>query len=181
MAGGELPVRHQLLEGRGEVQKPHGVGHGAAGLAHPPGRLLLGHAVVGNQGPEALGLLHGVQVLPLEVLDHSQLHGLLVVRLDHHSGDLRQLRHPGGPPPPLSGDDLIVAGGELPHRQGLDDPVLPDGVRQLLQLLLIEALPGLGPAALDLGQGNGGGGGGEVGGEVVSQQSAQPLAHAFFL
>ena len=39
----------------------------------------------------------------------------------------RAARHRRSP-----GDNLVVAGGELPHGQGLDHAVLPDGVRQLL-------------------------------------------------
>ena len=31
-------------------------------------------------------------------------------------------------PAPLTGDDLVIAGLQLPHRQRLDDAVLPDGV-----------------------------------------------------
>jgi len=181
VAGGELPVRHQLLEGRGEVQKPHGVGHGAAGFAHTPCGLLLGHVIGLNQGLVTGGLLHGVQVLPLEVFDQAKFHHLAVVRLDDDGGDLLQVRQTGGPPPPLSGDDLVVTGGQLPDGQGLYHSVLADGLRQLLQLFLVKVFPGLIAAAFDLGHGQGRGGGGKIHGEIISQQCAQALAHAFFL
>ena len=150
MSAGQLALLHQRAHLVRQVQQPQGVGHGAAGLAHPLGGLLLGQAVLLHQRAVALRLLHGVQVLPLEVLDHGQLHGLAVVGLDDHHRHLTQTRHPGGTPAALAGDDLIVSGLQLPHRQRLDDAVLPDGIRQIGQRVRVELLPGLGGAALHL-------------------------------
>ena len=108
MSAGEPPVLHHGPHGGTQLQQAHGVGYGGPGLAHPLGRLLLGHVVLLHQRLVALSLLHGVQILPLEVLDHGQLHGLAVVGLDDDGRHLRQTRHPGGPPAPFAGDDLIV-------------------------------------------------------------------------
>ena len=122
---------------------PHGVGHGGAGLAHPLGCLLLRHAVLLHQNLVALGLLDGIQILPLEVLNHGQLHGLAVIGFDDHGGHLRQSGHTGGTPAPLTGDDLIVPGLQLPHRQRLDDAVLTNGISQIGQRVGVEQLAGL--------------------------------------
>ena len=177
---GKLSVLHQLLDGNIQIQQPQGVGHRAPGLAHPFRRLSLGHAVDLRQRPEAFRLLDGVQVLPLEVLDHGQLHGLLVVGLDDDRRDLVQSGHPGGPPAAFPGDDLIVPASQLTHRQGLDHAVLPDGLGQLLQLFLVEVFPGLVLIALDLRDGQGGGRRGKIGGKILTQQGAQSLTHSFF-
>ena len=157
------------------------VGHGLAGDQDPLRCLLLGEAVVLHQHLVALSFLHGAQVLPLEVLDHGQLGGLAVVGLDHHHGDLSEACQPGGPPAALAGNNLVVAGAELPDGQGLDDAVLTNGLRQLLQLLLIKVLPGLSGAALHLRNGQGGGRLRGVHGKIVTQQGAQALAEAGIL
>ena len=88
MAGGEFALFHQLADGGRQSQQPQGVGDGAAGFAHPLGRLLLSHVVVFNEGLETSGFLHGVQVLSLEVFDHGQLSGLAIVGLDDDGGHL---------------------------------------------------------------------------------------------
>lgn len=89
MSGGELALFHQRPHRRGEPQQPQGIGHGAAGLAHALGRLLLGHVVIFNQRLKPGGLLHGVEVLPLEIFDHGQLCGLSVIRLHDNDGTSR--------------------------------------------------------------------------------------------
>ena len=58
-------------------KKPSGLGRGLgallAGLADPPGGLLLGHVIGLNQRLVARGLLHGVQILPLEVVRQTEV------------------------------------------------------------------------------------------------------------
>ena len=112
--------------------------------------------VLVHQRAETRRLLHGVQVLPLEVLHQGQLHDLPVVGLDDQHRDLFEARHSGGPPAALPGDDLIVAVPGLPDRQGLDEPVLGDGVRQGLHGLGLKLLPGLEGVRLHPMQGHGG-------------------------
>ena len=144
MSGGELSLFHQLPHRPMETQKPQGVGHGAAGFSHPLGRLLLGHVIGLNERLEARRFLHGVQVLPLEVFHQSQFGRFLVVSVHHHGGYFAETRQTGSPPAPFSGDNLIVAGGELPHGQGLDNAMLPNGIRQLRQGRFVKEFSGLG-------------------------------------
>ena len=178
MAGGELVLLYQLPDSRRQVQKPQGVGHGAAGLAHPAGGLLLGHMIGFNQGLEAGCFLHGVQILPLEVFNHGQLRGLAVVRLHDDDGNFLQACHPGGPPAALTGDDLIVAGGEPAHGQGLDNTVLLNGGGQLRQRRLVKVLTGLGGAALHLGDGQIQAAGGLGFQHIIAQQGAEAPTEA---
>ena len=150
MAGGELALFHQLPYGGGQAQQAQGIGDGAAGFAHLLGGFLLGHVIGLDQGLETGGFLHGIQVLPLEVFDHGQLGGLPVVGFDDDHRHLLEPRDPGGPPAALTGNDLVIAGGKLAHRQRLDDTVFTDGVRQFCQRGLVKGLPGLGGTALHL-------------------------------
>ena len=133
VSGGQLFLLHQGQHLLRQGQQTEHVGDGRAGLAHALGHLLLGQAIVLHQHLIALGLLHRVQVLPLKVFDQAKLHDLPVIRLDDDGGDLVQSGGLGRPPPPLSGDDLIIARGQPPHRQGLDDPVDPDRLGQIGQ------------------------------------------------
>jgi len=180
VARGELALLQKLAHRVGQVQEPGGVGNGGAGLAHPLGHLLLGHAVLVHEDLVAVGLFDGVQILPLEVLDEAQLHDLLVVGLDDHSRDLGKARQLGGPPAPLAGDDLVIAGGQPPDGEGLNDPVGADGVGQVGQSFLVETLPGLVQPRLDLRDGEGEGTLTLVLKGGVAQQGAQALAQAVF-
>ena len=174
MSGGKPSVLHHGPHRLGQPQQAQGVGHGGAGLSHPLRALVLGHAVLFRQHSVALGFFDRVQILSLEVFDHGQLHGLAVVGLDDHHRNLCQPGHPRRPPPPFTGDDLIVAGLQLPHGQRLDDAVYPDGVRQVTEGLRLKALSGLGGAALHLADGQQQGGGALVlgGDDVIAQQCA---------
>jgi hypothetical protein len=67
---------------------------------------------------------------------------LPVIRLEDHHRHGFHSRKFAGPKAPLSGDELVSPFGET-HRQGLQKPYGTDGIRQLLQGLFIEVLPGL--------------------------------------
>ena len=155
VAGGEGPCLHQGHHLLGQGQQAQGVGDGGAGFAHALGHLLLGQAVLLHQHPVAPGLLGGVQVLPLEVLNQGQLHHLAVVGLDDDGGHLVQAGQLGGAPAPLPGNNLIVAAGQAAHRQRLENAVEADGLGQVLQGSGVKALPGLVQAGLHLGDGQG--------------------------
>ena len=178
MARGEPALLHQLPHGRGEGQQAQCVGHGAAGLAYAPGGLLLGEAVAVHQRLEAGGFLHGVQVLPLEVLHHGQLSGLAVIGLHHQDGDFGETCQTRRPPAALACDDLIVAALQTADREGLQDAVLPDGLRQLLQRVGIKCLAGLGRTVLHLGDGHRQDAAALGLQHVVPQQGAQAPAQA---
>ena len=144
MSGTQRSGANLLQYIRLQVQQPQGIGHRRARLSHPPGGLLLGQAVVLQQAVIALRLLHRVEILALEIFNERQLHGLPVIGLYYQSRNLRQSCHSGRPPAPLSGDDLVIAGmGHLPHRQGLQNAMFPNGVRQSLKLFFIEIPTGL--------------------------------------
>ncbi len=126
------------------------------------------------------GFFHGIEILPLEVLDHSQLRGLPVGELPNDSGHLFQSRHPGGTPAPFPRHQLIPAAGQRPYQQGLQHAVLSDGGGQVAQRSLVELLAGLIPVGLDLQQ---------TQGyrlalflhRVLGKQGLQPLAQSAFL
>ena len=127
-----------------EVQQLHAFAHVALApaFAHAVGDLL--HAVaqlVAQQG-EAFGLLHGVEVFALDVLDQLDLQHLGVAQVVHEHGDGGQLGQLGRAPAALAGDDLVhrarahVGGvgqqgaGQRPHGDGLHQAVGDQAVGQ---------------------------------------------------
>ena len=178
MAGGELFLLHQLQEVLREGQQPQGIGDGRPGFSHPIRHLFLCEAVFLHQHLIAPGLFGRVQVLSLEVLDQAQLHHFAVIRLNDDCRHLRQAGQLGGPPASLTGDDLVVAGGQTAHCQRLDDTVDPDRLCQIGQGILVKALPGLIQAGLYLGNGEGDGALSLRLQVRVAQQGVQPPAQA---
>ena len=88
------------------------------------------------------GLLHKIQVPPLEVLNEGQQGGGLVVRLYQDTGHLGETGQLGGPKAALARNELVPSGG-LAHGERLQDPIEAQTGRQLLQAILGKGLPGL--------------------------------------
>lgn len=92
----------------GSFQQAQGVCHGAAGFAHALGDVLLCHLKPLHELFVALRLFQRIQVLPLEVLDEGNFHGLLVGNFPDDDGDFVQPQHPCRTPAAFAGDDLVV-------------------------------------------------------------------------
>jgi hypothetical protein len=109
-------------------------------LADPLREVLLGEAARGEEPLQGLGRLHRVQVLALQVLDERELERVVVGGLADEDRDLLKPRALGGAPAALAGDDLEAAAREAPGEDGLEDPLLADRLRELLELGLLEHL-----------------------------------------
>jgi hypothetical protein len=117
----------------------------AAALADVLRHRVLGAAEPLHQRAIAQGLLDGVEVGALDVLDDGDLQRRQVVQLAHHhrhpveAGLLRRA------PAPLPGDDLELAGlaVQRPHQDRLQHALFADRGRQLVDLGLGEVAPRL--------------------------------------
>ena len=139
----------QRLQHRGTVpQQPQLIGNGALADAQQTGSLLLAHAPVVQQAADPCRLLHKIQILPLEIFDHSRHGGFLLIHAHYDAGDLCQPRLHTCPQPPLSCDQLIAV-AHPPDGQRLQDAVLADGVGQLLQRILLKYPARLGGVGLN--------------------------------
>jgi len=78
-------------------------------------------------------LLHAIQILPLQVLDHRHLSRLLVGNLTHNRRDGRPPRNLRSPAAPLAKDQKITTGSSCPHRNRLNHTVSTNRIRQLIQ------------------------------------------------
>ena len=153
VALGEARLPEQAEGLGGELQQAELVGHGGLGFADLAGHRLLGEAGGLQKGLEGLGLLHEVQIPPLDVLDEGQEGGLVFVHRHHNAGHLGETGHAGGPQAALPGNQLVAAVLGPADGQRLEYAELLNAGGQLLQ-----ALPGKAGAGLVRIGGNGGNG-----------------------
>src|SRR5690606_19483414 len=113
-------------------------GHGGAVLACPLGDLFVGEAELAVEALEGVGHLDGVEVLALDVLDERDLHQAVVGEFLDDDGNLVKAGHAGGSEAALASDELVgvaVAADD----QRLDDAILANGLRELLEALWRES------------------------------------------
>ena len=111
----------------GKFEQADQVRDGRTIEAEPAGELFLGPAVTREILAERHGLVDGVEVLALEILDHRQLEDALVVQVHHPCGDLVELGLDAGAEPTLAGDELVTL-ADGPHQDRLEHAVLAERV-----------------------------------------------------
>jgi hypothetical protein len=84
-----------------------------------------------HQAVECARLLDGIQILPLNVFNESELERLLIAYLSQDNRHAQKLRALRGAPSPLARDELVSC-AELSHDQRLDDSARANGLRQFL-------------------------------------------------
>ena len=127
VAGAEVAVPNQILDGLRQLQQAQGVGEVAATLADDFGKILLRVTVALHQRVITLTFFDGIEVLALNVLDDGDLDRLLVGQRPNDDRHLVQVRALGGAPAALAGNDLVaVATFERPHDERLHQPTLAD-------------------------------------------------------
>ena len=95
------------------------------------------------------GNFDGIEMLSLEVLNEGELQHLLVGRdMDDVGRDLLEPSFPGSAHSAFSRDELVPP-CETPHSDGLNEPLLPNRLRQLIECFSIEIRPGLVGISLD--------------------------------
>ena len=137
----------------GELEQAQEVGDRGAVLAGALRHLLLGEAEFAGEALVGAGLLDGIEVLALEVLDDGDLHGLLVGDLADDGGDGGFAGALGGEPAALSGDEL-EAFADGADGDGLDDAGDLDGFGELVEGGFVEVGAGLVGIAVDELDGN---------------------------
>ena len=96
-----------------------------------------------QQIPDSHGFLDEVQILPLKIFYQGCKTGGPVIHTHENAGDIGDTCQLRGPEPPFATDQLVSV-SLPPDRQGLQDSMLADGVRQLIQSGFLKNLPGLG-------------------------------------
>ena len=125
-----------------EVEQPQRVGDGRAGLANPLGDHLLGEAELVDELAVGGGLVDGIQVSALDVLDQGHLELVAIRELADERGDPLKPGEPRCPHAPLAGDQLVAVQG-LGDEDGLEDAVLPDARGELREVRVVHVPPRL--------------------------------------
>lgn len=101
-----------------------------------------------------VGLLHGADVLTLQVFRHGHLLGLLVRNVQDDSRDFRLFRHERGAIAAFAEDNLEAAGvGHGAHADRLQDPLPADACGEFGEGCFIESLARVVGTGLNVGQG----------------------------
>ena len=66
----------------------------------------------------------------MQVFRQRQRRGVGFVLLPHQRGDTAPAQQPAGPQPALPGDEAIAPLRQRPHRNGVQQPVAVDAMRQ---------------------------------------------------
>ena len=141
--------------GSGNFNKRRKLETAGAVFAGARGHLFLGHLEVLAKAMIGAGLLHGVQVGALQVLDDGHLHRLLIGHFADDGWDGFFAGACGGQPAALAGDELVaVLPASRLHDNRLDDSGGGDGLGQLGELGFVEVGAGLEGVAVDLLEGD---------------------------
>src|SRR6267378_2184892 len=120
---------------RRELQQAERIGDGGAVATYRVRDVLLRQAEFREQALVAARLVHGREVVTLQVLDQRERQGGAVVHFALHGGDLLPAERLTGPQPPLAGDQLeaaVAARGRAYHN-GLQQTSLANGRLELFQ------------------------------------------------
>ncbi len=139
MPHGDFTLNQVGLDVLWQAQQPERVRDGGPVLADPIRQILLAESVLLDQGPVRGGELDRVEILPLDVLDKSDLDRLAIGRIADERGNRLQACRLRGPPPALAENDFI-ARIPPPDHDGLEYPLLADRCGQLREARLVEAL-----------------------------------------
>ena len=103
----ETALDNEALNGRGQIQEPHGVRDGGARPADSSRNIFLGQAEVIDQLPVGRGLFKSVEILAVDVLNDGGLERSLVIRVPHERRNASKASALCGSPTSLPCNDFI--------------------------------------------------------------------------
>ena len=154
------PAARLARDGAGELQEAEGVGDAHPALAHPLGHRRLRKLRFADQPLVGLRLFQRGEVLALDVLHQGEGESVALGGVADDDGHFRQAGQLGRPPASLAGDEHVAGVGRAADQDRLEDAVLTDAGRELLQAGGLEMgarLLRVGPDRLDRQRGRRGG------------------------
>ncbi len=136
----QRPAGHQVLHVLGQCQQPEAVADRGPRLAQLRRQGVVGQAEVIQQLAVRHGLLDGVEVGAVDVLDERLGEQLGVLGVAHHDGDLGQPSEACRAEAPFAGDDLVAPGGVGARNDRLQHADLAQAVGQLAEERVVEAV-----------------------------------------
>jgi hypothetical protein len=143
MTSRELTFNDKALDTWGELKQAKRVGDGRAALAHPTSKLLMSKTEVLDELLIRGGLLKGIEVLAVQILDQSLLNAQDVADGSHQGRNRLQTGSPGGSPPAFTCDQLVAVVSQGTDKNRLEDTQLADGRSERSHWLLVELRPRL--------------------------------------
>ena len=128
--------------GGGELEEAQRVGDRRAVAPDGVGDVLLREIEFRDQALVPSGLVHGRQVVPLQILDERERQHRAVVHLALDRGNPLPAERLAGAQPPLARDQFVttVAPGDRAHDDGLEETSLADRGLELLERRGIDVL-----------------------------------------
>jgi hypothetical protein len=142
MAKAELVGYNELQDLLRKFEETEEVGDRGAVFAGALRHLFLGESEFAGEALVGVGLLDGIEILALEVLDDRDLHCLLVRDLADDGRDRGLACLLGSAPSALTGDEL-VASGDLAYGDWLHDAGNLDGLSEFVESGFVEVSPSL--------------------------------------
>ncbi len=138
MPGGKHTGGDTSLHGRRQVQQADRVGDRGPGPPNALGQLLMGGAEVFQQLGVRRRLFQRVELFAVQVLQQGVPEHVVIGRRADERGNMGQAGDLAGAPASLPHDELEGPRRVLAHHDGLEQPDLADGRRQLQQGVLVE-------------------------------------------
>jgi hypothetical protein len=126
----EPPFRHQELHLRRQAQQAEEIGDRCPILPCPLGDLFVAEFELLHHPVESVSQFNGVEVLPLNVLDKTELQQLIVSKVLDHGRHALEASKPRSTKSALSRDQFVPFSAAA-YDQGLDDAIGADRLREL--------------------------------------------------
>ncbi len=149
MPDGDSPLFEERLRTRLQVEKPHGIRDRRSAFADAFGDLILGESEIAMEAFVGAGLLDGIEIFTLEILDESELQHLAIACRADDCWSFGELEFARGTPAPFTSDEFVLV-AYLPNDERLDDATLPNALYEFLEMLAAKLLPWLKRARCNL-------------------------------
>ena len=134
-----------------QIEQAHRISHRRPAPADLDRDVLLAHPKLFGQPGISPSFFNWIEIGALKIFYERYFKNLQVGGMSDDYRDLRQPCFLGRPPAPFARDQFVASVGR-PHDEGLQDPVLPNGVDQFLQGIAPKFFPGLKRAGSDAGE-----------------------------
>ena len=128
----QTPLAKPFQNFAGQFQQTECVGDAGALLSNAFGGLLLGEAELRQESLIGMGLVHRVEIFPLNVFNQGEFQRLMFADFTYESRNPGQAGPLGRPPAPFTSDDLEHTVLERTHDQRLNDTVGDNGSREII-------------------------------------------------
>jgi hypothetical protein len=133
MPGRQTAIEQHIAYLIRQFQQPQAVCHMRTALADNLPEIVLSVSMLGDQLFVTKRLFDRIEVGSLDIFDNRQLERCPVIDIADNHGNLDKSRQLRRTPTAFTGNDLVFVARQRPHDDGLDDTMLSNRARQILQ------------------------------------------------